>query len=126
MSNALPASAYDPSLDNQGDRVLRKVIWRLLPFLCLLYGLNLLDRNNVGFARTDMQADLGMSKRVIDWSIGLFYFGYLVFEVPSNFLLQRTGARRWIARIMISWGLVSCMTSAVSGPASFFLVRILL
>jgi ACS family tartrate transporter-like MFS transporter len=127
MTDTLQLSAPPPSLDDErGSRVLRKVTLRLLPFLCLLYGLNLLDRSNVGFARRELQRDLEMSKEEFNWGFGLFYFGYLVFEVPSNLLLQRTGARRWIARIMISWGLVSCATMAVTSASSFYLVRILL
>jgi ACS family tartrate transporter-like MFS transporter len=125
-------------------RVFRSVGWRLIPFLCLLYVCNLIDRGNVGFARLDMQEalsidrwvidllrptmedDLAIRKWVFDWGIGLFYFGYLLFEVPSNLLLRRMGARRWIARIMITWGLVTCATMFVRGMWDFFLVRILL
>jgi MFS transporter, ACS family, tartrate transporter len=106
--------------------LLRKLTWRLIPFLCLLYVLNLLDRSNVGFARIRMQDDLHMSEAQFDWCIGIFYFGYLLFEVPSNLLLRRVGARRWIARIMMTWGLVCCMTAAVTGPWSLGGVRILL
>jgi ACS family tartrate transporter-like MFS transporter len=105
---------------------LSKVRSRLLPFLCLLYIFNILDRSNVGFARLTMQTDLRMSEAVFNLGYGIFYFGYLVFEVPANLLLRRLGARRWIARIMISWGLVSCATLAVTGPGSFYAVRILL
>jgi MFS family permease len=103
-----------------------KAAWRLVPFLSLLYLLNIMDRTNLGFARLDMQADLGIDARVFDWGYGIFYFGYLVFEIPANLLLRRFGARRWIARIMITWGLISCATMAVTGPRSFFTVRILL
>jgi len=106
--------------------LLRKLTWRLIPFLCLLYVLNLLDRSNVGFAALRMQDDLRMNQAVFDWGIGIFYFGYLFFEVPSNLLLRRVGARRWIARIMVTWGIVSCATAAVIGPMSFYTVRILL
>jgi ACS family tartrate transporter-like MFS transporter len=106
--------------------VLRKVTWRLLPFLCLLYVFNILDRANVGFAKLTMQDDVGISPAVFDLGIGIFYFGYLAFEVPANLLLRRFGARRWMARIMISWGFVSCATMAVNGPVSFYAVRILL
>jgi MFS transporter, ACS family, tartrate transporter len=113
----------DPSLR---DHVLRKVTWRLIPFLCLLYMLNILDRANVGFARLSMQDDLQLSREAFDFGYGLFYLGYLLFEVPSNLLLRKVGARRWIARIMISWGLVTCLTMAVTGAWSFYLVRILL
>jgi ACS family tartrate transporter-like MFS transporter len=107
-------------------RVLRMVAWRLVPFLCLLYMCNIIDRANAGFARLTMESDLGISPRVFNIGFGLFYFGYLLFEVPSNLLLRRVGARKWIARIMVSWGVVSCFTLAVTGPWSFYLARILL
>jgi ACS family tartrate transporter-like MFS transporter len=109
-----------------GAAVLRKVAWRLLPFLCLLYLFNIIDRANVGFARVRMEDDLKMSSDAFSFGYGIFYFGYLVFEVPANLLLHRIGARRWIARIMISWGLVTCATLAVTGVWSFYGVRILL
>jgi ACS family tartrate transporter-like MFS transporter len=114
------------SSDPLGQATLRKVARRLLPFLCLLYAFNILDRANVGFARTAMEQDLGMTPQVFDLGYGLFYIGYLVFEVPSNLLLHRVGARRWIGRIMISWGLISCATAAVNDAWSFYLIRILL
>jgi ACS family tartrate transporter-like MFS transporter len=106
--------------------VLRNVTWRLVPFLCLLYFFNILDRSNVGFARSAMERDLGMSVEAFDIGFGIFYLGYLTFEVPANMLLRRYGARRWIARIMISWGMVSCLTMAVADAWNFYLVRILL
>jgi MFS family permease len=109
-----------------GQRTTRKVIWRLVPYLALLYTFNIIDRANVGFARLGMVKDVGFSDAVIDWGYGIFYVGYLLFEVPSNVLLRRFGARRWIARIMISWGLVSTLTAWVIGPVSYFAARILL
>jgi ACS family tartrate transporter-like MFS transporter len=112
-----------PPLD---PAILRKVAWRLLPFLGLLYLVNILDRMNAGFGRLTMQPELGISDAAFDLGYGLFYFGYLTFEVPANLLMQRIGARRWMARILISWGLVSCATLAVTGPWSFYAVRILL
>jgi ACS family tartrate transporter-like MFS transporter len=102
------------------------VTWRLIPFLCLLYVFNILDRSNVAIAGLKMPGDLGLSRAAFDWGYGLFYLGYLLFEVPSNLLLRRVGARRWIARIMVGWGLVSCATLAVTGPWSFYAVRVLL
>jgi ACS family tartrate transporter-like MFS transporter len=105
---------------------LRKVAWKLIPFLCALYVFNILDRANVGFARLSMQDDLGMSPQMFDFGYGLFYIGYLLFEVPSNLLLRRFGARRWISRIMITWGLVTCATMFVQTAGAFYLVRILL
>jgi len=103
-----------------------KMMWRLAPFLALLYLLNIVDRNNVGFAKLTMIEDLKMSKLIFNIGAGIFYFGYFFFEVPANLMLRRVGARRWIARIMISWGFVSCLTAAVTGPWSFYGVRILL
>jgi ACS family tartrate transporter-like MFS transporter len=121
------AAAIPPQESEELSRgALRRVAWRLIPVLGLLYLLNILDRANVGFARLTMQDDLGMSKEVFDRGYGLFYFGYLLFEVPSNLLLGRVGARRWIARIMITWGLVSCATMLVRGAWGFYLVRVLL
>lgn len=114
-------SSLDPS-----TRLHRKLVAHLIPFLCLLYIANSVDRSNVGFARLSMQKDLHMSDAVFDIGYGIFYFGYLAFEVPANLLLRKVGARRWIARIMITWGLVSCLTLAVKGPISFYAVRILL
>jgi len=105
---------------------LRKVAWKLIPFLCALYTLNILDRANVGFARLRMQGDLGMTDAMFDFGYGLFYIGYLVFEVPSNLMMRKVGARRWIARIMISWGVISCLTMFVYDATSFYLIRILL
>ncbi len=115
-----PSSAVD------GSWVLRKTAWRLVPFLCLLYVLNILDRGNVGFARLTMQKNLKLSQAVFDLGYGIFYVGYLAFEVPANLLLLRFGARLWIARIMISWGFVSAATMLVTGPVGFYGVRILL
>jgi ACS family tartrate transporter-like MFS transporter len=105
---------------------LNKVAWKLIPFLCALYVFNILDRANVGFARLSMQGDLGMSPQMFDFGYGLFYVGYLLFEVPSNLMLRRFGARRWISRIMISWGIITCATMFVQSAGGFYLVRILL
>ena len=124
--SALPGTELPTSEEALGRRVLRKVTWRLVPFICILYIFNILDRANPGFARLTMMDDLGMSKREFDFAMGLFYFGYLLFEVPSNLIMRRIGARRWIARILISWGLISSATFAVQGTTSFALVRILL
>src|SRR5262249_16033644 len=84
--------------------VVRKLTWRLIPFLCLLYIVNILDRVNISFARLQMMDDLGLAENAYALGAGIFYIGYLSLEVPSNLMLVRMGARRWIARIMISWG----------------------
>lgn len=108
------------------QRTLRKVAWRLVPFVCLLYLLNILDRGNVGFARLTMQADLGLTEKMFNLGYGMFYVGYLLFEVPSNLLLRRVGARWWIARIMISWGVISSLTMFARDRWTFYGLRILL
>lgn len=105
---------------------LRTVSLRIVPFICLLYVLNILDRANVGFARLRMQDDLGLTKDAFDLGYGMFYVGYVLFEVPSNLLLRRFGARRWIARIMITWGLVSAATMFARDLWTFYALRILL
>ncbi|NEU14342.1 MFS transporter [Methylobacterium sp. BTF04] len=108
------------------ETVPRKVLWRLLPFLMLCYFVAFLDRVNVGFAALTMNRDLGLSAAVYGFGAGVFFLGYFLFEVPSNIILEKVGARRWIARIMITWALVSASTAFVVGAWSFYLVRFLL
>ncbi len=107
-------------------RIMWKVSLRLLPFLFLLYVVNILDRVNIGFARLQMLPDLGMTEQQYAFGAGLFYVGYILFEVPSNLILRRTGARVWIARILVSWGLVSSAMMFVTGPWGYSLLRVLL
>lgn len=99
---------------------------RLIPFLFLLFVVNFLDRVNVGFAALHMNADLGFTPEIFGFGVGLFFIGYLLFEIPSNLLMQRVGARFWIARIMITWGLLSTAMAFVSGTTSFYILRFLL
>jgi D-galactonate transporter len=103
-----------------------KVAWRLLPFLFLCYVCAYLDRINVSFAKLQMAHDLGLSDAVYGLGAGIFFVGYLMFEVPSNLILLKVGARRWIARIMVTWGLISAGMLFVSGPTSFYILRFLL
>jgi ACS family tartrate transporter-like MFS transporter len=105
---------------------LRKVTRRLLPFLLMLYVIAWLDRVNVGFAALQMNHDLGFSPFVYGLGAGLFFIGYALFEVPSNLVLARVGARRWIARIMVTWGVLSAGMMFVQGPVSFYVLRFLL
>ncbi|MGH3752379.1 MAG: MFS transporter [Pseudonocardiaceae bacterium] len=109
-----------------GSRVIRKVTVRLVPFLGLLYLINYLDRVNVGFAALTMNADLGLSAAAYGLGAGLFFIGYFFFEVPSNIILHRVGARVWIARIMVTWGLVASATAFIQDEISFYVVRVLL
>ena len=105
---------------------IRKATRRLIPFLCLAYTVNFLDRVNVGFAALHMNADLGLSPSVFGFGAGIFFLGYIAFEIPSNLALQRFGARIWIARIMISWGLIACAMALVQGETGFYIMRFLL
>jgi ACS family tartrate transporter-like MFS transporter len=105
---------------------MRHVAWRLLPFLLLLYIISWLDRVNVGFAKLQMNADLGFSETIYGIGAGIFFVGYGLCEVPSNLLLVRFGARKWIARIMITWGIISVGMMFVQGVTSFYVMRFLL
>lgn len=104
----------------------RKAMIRLVPLLGLLYLLNYLDRVNVGFAALTMNADLGISSAAYGLGAGLFFVGYFFFEVPSNVILHKVGARIWIARIMVTWGIVASATAFIQGEISFYIVRVLL
>jgi ACS family tartrate transporter-like MFS transporter len=105
---------------------LRRVSFRLLPFLMLAYLVCYIDRTNAGFAALQMNKDIGLSGTVFGLGGGIFFIGYFLFEVPSNLALERFGARRWICRIMISWGLVSAAMALAVGPSSFVALRFLL
>jgi D-galactonate transporter len=104
----------------------RKVAWRLSPLLLICYVVAYLDRVNVGFAKLQMATDLQLSDAVYGFGAGIFFFGYFIFEIPSNVILHRVGARVWIARIMISWGIISALTMFVTTPAMFYVMRFLL
>jgi D-galactonate transporter len=104
----------------------RKVTWRLLPFLVVCYVVAYLDRVNIGFARLQMLDDLRFSETVYGLGAGMFFIGYFLFEVPSNLILHRVGARIWIGRIMVTWGVISAMFMYTSSPAMFYTLRFLL
>ena len=108
------------------QRTIAKVSARLVPFLIVCYFVAYLDRVNVGFAALTMNKDLGLSASAFGFGAGIFFLAYFLFEVPSNLFLERVGARKWIARIMFSWGLISAATAFVTGETSFFVVRVLL
>jgi ACS family tartrate transporter-like MFS transporter len=107
-------------------RVIGRVNRRIIPFAFLCYVVAYIDRVNVGFAAQALQRDLHLSNTAYGFGAGLFFFGYCLFEVPSNLILERVGARRWIARIMIGWGFVSMGTMFITGVNSFYAARILL
>jgi ACS family tartrate transporter-like MFS transporter len=107
-------------------RVVRKISWRILPFVMLLYFVSFLDRVNVGFAAFTMNKAIGLSPAAYGLGGGLFFIGYFLFEVPSNLILYRVGVRVWIARVMVTWGIVSACSAFVTGPHSFYALRFLL
>jgi len=112
--------------DSVADAVYRKVGWRLIPLLFCCYIVSYLDRVNVGFAKLQMLENLQFSEAVYGFGAGIFFIGYFLCEVPSNIILYRVGARRWIARIMVTWGLLSAATMFVRSPTSFYVLRLLL
>jgi len=107
-------------------KVMRKVTLRIIPFIMLLYFIAFLDRVNIGFAALTMNEDLGFSPTIFGLGAGIFFLGYFLFEVPSNLILHKVGARIWIARVMITWGLVSGCMAFVQGTTSFYILRFLL
>lgn len=112
--------------DEVGASAMKKAIWRLGPFLGLLYLVAYIDRNNAGFAKLEMTAALQITEAAFGFAAGIFFIGYLLFEVPSNLLLERFGARKWIARIMISWGIVAALTAFVQDATQFAIARFVL
>ena len=105
---------------------MRKVMWRLLPLMTLMFLINQLDRVNISFAALAMNRDIGLTPLSYAWGAGIFFLSYFAFEIPSNLILERVGARIWIARIMITWGVISGATMLVTNSTSFLVVRFLL
>jgi D-galactonate transporter len=105
---------------------IRAISWRLIPFLVLAYFFSYLDRVNLGFAALTMNEELKFTPLIFSWGAGIFFIGYFIFEVPSNLALEKFGASRWIARIMVTWGIISALMALVSGVWSFYVLRFLL
>jgi MFS transporter, ACS family, tartrate transporter len=119
-------SAPVATLDEQGRATIARVVRRLIPFIFLCYVVAYIDRVNIGFAAQELQRDLGLSDAAYGLGGGLFFLGYCLFEIPSNLIMERVGARIWIARIMIGWGFVSMAMMFVVGQWSFYAMRVLL
>lgn len=119
-------SNHTATTDTLEQRTVRKISWRIVPFIMLLYFVAYLDRVNIGFAALTMNADIGLSSAAFGFGAGIFFLGYFIFEVPSNLILNKVGARRWIARIMVTWGIVSMAMAFVEGETSFYVLRFLL
>ena len=125
-SNSIPPKAQSPKPNAYSDAVIARVVRRLIPFAFICYVVAYVDRVNIGFAAVYLQRDLGLSDTAYGIGAGLFFLGYFVFEIPSNLILERVGARVWIARIMIVWGIVSMATMFVGGKWSFYIARVVL
>ncbi|HWM61782.1 MAG TPA: MFS transporter, partial [Rhizomicrobium sp.] len=110
----------------EADAILRCATWRLVPLILAMYIAAFLNRVNVGFAALTMNHDLGFTPEVYGVGAGIFFWGYFLFEVPSNLIMEKVGARIWICRIMLTWGLVSMATAFVTGPYSFYAMRFVL
>src|SRR5437764_9861469 len=108
------------------SRAIRRITWRIVPFIMLLYFVAFIDRVNIGFAALTMNKDLGFSPGVFGFGAGIFFWGYFLFEVPSNIILDKVGARLWIARLMITWGMCSAAMAFVWDARSFYILRFLL
>ena len=118
MSQSTTAAAVSAKSEIETSTI-RAISWRLIPFLVLAYFLSYLDRVNLGFAALTMNAELKFSPTVFSWGAGIFFIGYFIFEVPSNLALEKFGASRWIARIMVTWGIISACMALVSGGSEF-------
>ncbi|MGP4128435.1 MFS transporter [Pantoea tagorei] len=123
MSEKMHASTAPSELERE---TVRRVVWRILPFLIVCYLIAIIDRGNIGMASLQMNEDLGLSKAVFGLASSLFFVGYFLFEVPSNLAMQKVGAKIWISRIMITWGIVSVCTAFVESSEMLYLLRFLL
>lgn len=117
----------DTAQDKQQlNNVIRRVKWHLLPIIILMYALSMLDRSNIGFVKHYIELDVGISDSAYALGAGIFFIGYALFEIPSNLMLHRMGARFWLSRIMVSWGIVCIAMMFVRDPISFYVLRFLL
>ncbi|MBZ6392878.1 MFS transporter (plasmid) [Pantoea dispersa] len=123
MSDKITRAAAVPDIEQQ---TVKRVIWRILPFLIVCYLIAIIDRGNIGMASLQMNEDLGLSKAVFGLASSLFFVGYFLFEVPSNLAMQKIGAKIWISRIMVTWGIVSVCTAFVSSAEMLYVLRFLL
>src|ERR1700678_2472406 len=119
-------TAPNISVVSATDSLYRKIAWRIMPILFVGYIIAYLDRVNVGFAKLQMLGDLKFSDGVYGFGAGIFFLGYFLFEVPSNLILHKAGARKWICRVLATWGIVSGCTALVRTPWEFYAARLLL
>src|SRR5512142_1117741 len=126
MSLQVSSAEKESELAEVGPRASRRVAARLLPFVFLIYIVNYIDRVNVSFANLRMSADLGFSDRVYGLGVAMFYITYVLFEIPGAIIVERWSARKWIARIMISWGIITVLTGFIRSAGQFYAARFLL
>jgi ACS family tartrate transporter-like MFS transporter len=127
MDDVVAVSSAVPQRSDSIERqTIKSVSMRLIPFLGVAYLLAYINRVNIGFAALEMNADLQFTPLIYSWGAGIFFIAYFLFEVPSNIALEKFGARRWIARIMVTWGVISAAMALVQGPTSFYALRFLL
>ena len=126
MGETQVMNATDSAVPSSSDQITKKVFARLIPLLLLCYFIAYLDRINVGFAKLQMLADLQFSETVYGLGAGIFFIGYVIFEVPANLILMRIGARVWITMILVAFGVISSMTIFVQSATSFYILRLLL
>src|SRR6202022_412727 len=117
---------HSPSASVSRPEIIQKVTLRLIPFVGICYLIAYIDRQNVSFAKLQMVGDLGLSESAYGLGASLFFIGYFMFEVPSNLFLERVGARRWFARIMVSWGIAALLLGFTNGTVMFYALRFLL
>src|SRR5260221_7982659 len=127
MDNVKP-DAHFPAIDSIsiGTKATRKLRFRILPYLFLLYVISYLDRINIGFAALTMNKELAITSQQFGLLVGIFFFGYFLFEIPSNLMLHKIGARVWIARILISWGIVAMLTGLTRNVSQLYVARFML
>src|SRR5438309_1185231 len=118
--------ASNTASDCTGDSLYRKIAWRVMPILVIGYIIAYIDRVNVSFAKLQMLSDLRFSENVYGVGAGIFFLGYFACEIPSNIILHRVGARVWICRVIVTWGIVSALTALVRTPLQFYAARLLL
>src|SRR5882762_8964034 len=116
----------DPVSSPLEKRTTRKVLWRIMPLIFSLYVISYIDRANIGYAALQMNQELALTSNAFGFAAGVFFIGYFLFEVPSNLALARFGARIWIARILITWGLVAAASAFVHTAAQLYVARFLL
>jgi MFS transporter, ACS family, tartrate transporter len=126
MSQTATIAAAGAAKSEVETSTIRAISRRLIPFLVLAYFFSYLDRVNLGFAALTMNAELKFTPLIFAWGAGIFFIGYFIFEVPSNLALEKFGASKWIARIMVTWGIISALMATVSGETSFYILRFLL